>query len=80
MLNFGLENGQDCYCGKNAPEIIPCPENECNTPCAGDESEFCGGSWRLSLHVYYLGLQSQGIANGDCVQGIGSKRRFKFSI
>lgn len=47
---FGVENGDSCYCGNDDSKFIPVPTNECDKPCAGNTTEICGGSWRLSVY------------------------------
>ena len=46
---FGLENGDECYCGDSASKFIPAPFSNCKKPCSGDQSEFCGSSWRMNV-------------------------------
>ncbi|TGJ86013.1 hypothetical protein E0Z10_g2742 [Xylaria hypoxylon] len=48
---FGTEFGRECHCG----DILAASSNQtdlsdCNTPCAGDASEYCGASNRLNLY------------------------------
>ena len=45
-----LENGDACYCGNADDKFIPTDPKECNIPCTGDQSQFCGGSWRLQVY------------------------------
>ncbi|KAM0714477.1 hypothetical protein Q7P37_010264 [Cladosporium fusiforme] len=46
----GLEFGSQCYCGNamtsGAVKVI---ESSCKTPCAGNSSQSCGGTSRLSV-------------------------------
>ncbi|KAI0808290.1 hypothetical protein C8Q74DRAFT_1189458 [Fomes fomentarius] len=56
-FNFaGLEFAQECWCG-NAIENggTNATLADCNLPCAGDATEFCGAGNRLS--VYWNGVQ-----------------------
>ena len=46
----GVENGDACYCGNADDKFIPTDPKECNIPCTGDQSQFCGGSWRLQVY------------------------------
>ncbi|KAG8840047.1 hypothetical protein FRB91_006583, partial [Serendipita sp. 411] len=47
----GLEFGRECFCGNaSAPLADNAEMNECNMPCLGDASEFCGGPNRLLLY------------------------------
>ncbi|KAJ7287133.1 WSC domain-containing protein, partial [Mycena rebaudengoi] len=46
----GVEFGSECYCD-HAPQAsgLPVELSECNVPCAGDATEFCGAGNRLNL-------------------------------
>ena len=44
-----MQAGDECYCGNDDSAFIPAQSAECNTPCSGDSTETCGGSWRLNL-------------------------------
>ena len=46
---YGLQNGNECYCGNSIFGAIPAYESQCNRPCTGDRSQYCGGSWRLKI-------------------------------
>ena len=46
----GVENGDACFCGNADDKFIPTDPQECNIPCTGDSSQFCGSSWRLQVH------------------------------
>ena len=46
----GVENGDACYCGNADNKFIPTDPGECNIPCTGDQSQFCGSSWRLQVY------------------------------
>ncbi|AEO70370.1 glyoxal oxidase-like protein [Thermothielavioides terrestris NRRL 8126] len=48
---FGTEYARECYCGNsfNAGSV-PAPDTDCNFPCAGDGSEYCGAGNRLSVY------------------------------
>lgn len=47
---FGLENGNQCFCGSEFryPLEIVNP-GECHVPCPGDAAENCGGYLRMNL-------------------------------
>ncbi|KAI0205412.1 heme peroxidase [Astrocystis sublimbata] len=48
---FGTEFGDECHCGNSlAASANLTALAECNMPCAGDASEFCGAGNRLSLY------------------------------
>jgi cell wall integrity and stress response component len=45
MPVMGLVNGTNCWCGALVPpEETKVDDNLCNTPCAGIDSEMCGGN------------------------------------
>ena len=49
----GLENRRECFCGNaiySGSTLVP-PHTNCNLPCAGDTTEICGGSNRLSIYA-----------------------------
>ena len=46
----GVENGDACHCGNADDKFIPTDPKECNIPCPGDPSQFCGSSWRLQVY------------------------------
>ncbi|KAM3512292.1 hypothetical protein MY11210_004076 [Beauveria gryllotalpidicola] len=52
----GLEYGQECYCGDPQNIIVKQSkkknENECDVPCVGNASAFCGGGSRLSTYFW----------------------------
>ncbi|OBT77116.1 hypothetical protein VF21_05045 [Pseudogymnoascus sp. 05NY08] len=48
---FGTEWSKECWCGNDpATGSDFAPLGECDYPCAGDASQLCGGSRRLSLY------------------------------
>ncbi|KAI4719470.1 WSC-domain-containing protein [Aureobasidium sp. EXF-10727] len=57
----GLEYASQCYCG-NSVASDRAPQNgilgNCFSPCAGDSSEYCGGSSALSIYQSCNGLSS----------------------
>ncbi|KAK3941138.1 WSC-domain-containing protein [Diplogelasinospora grovesii] len=46
---FGTEYGTECYCGSSLDQSLKADETECNAPCAGDATEYCGASFRLDI-------------------------------
>ncbi|KAI9778734.1 MAG: hypothetical protein M1835_004844 [Candelina submexicana] len=49
---FGVAGGDECYCG-HAPSLgvnLIDDDTACLTPCAGDDSEFCGGTGTLDMY------------------------------
>lgn len=64
---MGLVNGTDCWCGPMAPPIeTKVDTSQCNTPCAGINTEYCGGANMFTVYntgyslnkVEYLPLAS----------------------
>jgi len=51
-LYAGLQDGDQCFCGSNPGTLAP--GTDCNTPCAGDSTQTCGGAWRNSVYTAYL--------------------------
>lgn len=48
---FGTEYSAECYCGNALhASSSPAPLSECDMPCSGDASQFCGGPNRLTLY------------------------------
>jgi hypothetical protein len=48
---FGMEYSSECYCGYtiNAAAVAE-PATDCNMLCSGNDTEICGGSWRLTVY------------------------------
>jgi hypothetical protein len=46
---FGLEFGQECWCGQVAPNEGA--SNQCTFPCTGNSAETCGGPSALSVYA-----------------------------
>lgn len=51
---FGTEYGRECYCGNVLQQgSVKAPnQDDCNFPCAGDGSEYCGAGNRLELYQF----------------------------
>lgn len=48
---FGLEYGAECYCGtKLNPSSTLMNSSQCNIPCKGSNSEFCGSGSRMQIY------------------------------
>ncbi|PVF98141.1 WSC-domain-containing protein [Serendipita vermifera] len=48
----GLQDGRECYCGDiNISPSDLADIGDCNKPCLGDGSEFCGGSSRVLVYT-----------------------------
>ncbi|ROT36896.1 WSC domain-containing protein [Sodiomyces alkalinus F11] len=60
----GTEWFHECYCGNSlAPGGILANEADCNTPCAGDSAQPCGGGNRLTLY-FNEGVTGPGVNPG----------------
>ncbi|OAA77589.1 WSC domain containing protein [Akanthomyces lecanii RCEF 1005] len=47
---WGTEYGRECYCGNSlGAESKAAPLEQCNMPCGGDPTEYCGAGNRLEL-------------------------------
>ncbi|WVQ85831.1 hypothetical protein IAT38_007999 [Cryptococcus sp. DSM 104549] len=46
--NYGMENGNECYCSSITPKITLRPDSDCSTNCAGVSTEKCGAGGRIS--------------------------------
>lgn len=50
---MGVEYGRECFCGEElVGETAVRDVGECNMPCAGNRSEFCGAADRLGVYKY----------------------------
>ena len=47
---FGLEDGDQCFCGMDLDPTTKTTESECQLKCAGDKSLVCGGTLRLTVY------------------------------
>lgn len=48
---FGTEYGRECFCGNSLHSSSQeAPDSECNMPCVGDATEYCGAGNRLELY------------------------------
>ena len=59
LLNFCVQNGNECYCGDSQP--LPdvhqkVAESECAVPCPGNGEETCGGPYRMRLYSKVTGV------------------------
>ncbi|ESZ98504.1 hypothetical protein SBOR_1166 [Sclerotinia borealis F-4128] len=56
---FGTEYGRECYCGNVfSAGSVSAPNTDCSFPCAGNSSEFCGASGRLTVYQLNTTLSS----------------------
>ena len=45
----GVENGEQCMCGKAVDGAAPAKDSDCGTKCSGNNKEACGGEWRIGV-------------------------------
>ena len=45
----GVEYADECYCGNKRPSNEK-PSSECNSPCAGNDTQICGGACRINVY------------------------------
>ncbi|KAK4118393.1 WSC-domain-containing protein, partial [Parathielavia appendiculata] len=48
---FGVENGEECWCGDSLDTSKQTRAGECSTPCTGDGDVQCGGNWRINVYA-----------------------------
>ncbi|KAF8263422.1 copper radical oxidase [Lactarius quietus] len=49
----GVEYADECYCATSIGSTgVPAAAGDCNMPCSGNGSEFCGGPLRLNVYNY----------------------------
>ncbi|KAJ7741005.1 WSC domain-containing protein, partial [Mycena metata] len=46
----GVEFGQECWCSSSLPTSSLLSDNDCQTACTANTTEFCGGSSRLGVY------------------------------
>lgn len=47
---FGLEDGDQCFCGMDLDPAAETSETQCQLKCSGDSSLGCGGTLRLTVY------------------------------
>ena len=60
-LYAGVQFAEHCFCGNKRP-ITLVAQSQCKKPCAGDNSQICGGSWRMNIY------QNKGQHNFICIE------------
>lgn len=69
----GSEYSNQCYCANSIPasaQPVPGVVGNCNMPCAGNASEFCGGSALMSIYQKCTGSScsnAAGVGGGSSV-------------
>lgn len=47
----GTKNGKECWCGHSIAENVQLlPATACSTTCQGESSDYCGGTWAVSIY------------------------------
>ena len=50
-IYYGLQNGNQCWCGKEMPDAKFHKDNaECDKPCPGESNTKCGGHNRMNVY------------------------------
>lgn len=65
----GTQYGTQCYCGNT---FTPTNSTGCNTPCAGDKDQICGGPWRNSVYVNNAILESTSTSSSSSASSTGT--------
>lgn len=48
--HYAVQAGTECWCGNEIAEATEkLQESDCDYKCMGDQSQICGGSWKMSL-------------------------------
>ena len=62
---FGVQRGDECYCGNHDFNFLPSPSLECNKPCDGNKNQFCGGLWRMNVYLNENDQRPEGLPISD---------------
>lgn len=46
----GLQYHRQCFCGNSYNRFRPLPLTACGAACSGNQTEMCGGNWKLSVY------------------------------
>ncbi|XP_052253970.1 uncharacterized protein LOC127860144 [Dreissena polymorpha] len=70
----GVESGNECFCGNTMHNPHESPDTECADLCPGDDSEICGGHWRIRVFTNWVTAcgPTPTIANGIATLRKGS--------
>ncbi|CAM9128630.1 unnamed protein product [Laminaria digitata] len=51
-MYYGVEYGKECFCGDRESTYYehPLDEHSCKTPCPGDKTRHCGGSYAINVY------------------------------
>uniref|UniRef100_K1QKY9 Putative fungistatic metabolite n=1 Tax=Magallana gigas TaxID=29159 RepID=K1QKY9_MAGGI len=55
---YGLENGEECFCGDYLTKSYKKSDSECKMACKGKRAQACGGTWRVLIYrnPYYRSI------------------------
>lgn len=61
----GMKYPDECYCGLTIENNNsgPTPNTDCDMTCAGNLSEYCGGSYQLSMYHYIQAITTPPVVN-----------------
>ena len=76
-IYYGLQNGNQCWCGKEIPDAKFHKNNaECDKPCPGESNTKCGGHNRMNVYQIRSD-QSRPDPKGGCYEdNTNGKRLF----
>ena len=57
---FGVQNGNECWCGNHYGRYSIRSNLECRSQCRGDKSTYCGGAWRNNVYTTGVVVASKG--------------------
>ena len=47
-----VQNHRECFCGDEfRQETKFLKDSECNRPCDGDQTQMCGGGWKMNVYT-----------------------------
>lgn len=70
---FGVEYARECYCGNSfGAGSVVAPATDCNFPCAGNSTEYCGAGNRLSVYAIGAAASSSTLPSGTATQTVTS--------
>uniref|UniRef100_A0A1I8J1C5 WSC domain-containing protein n=1 Tax=Macrostomum lignano TaxID=282301 RepID=A0A1I8J1C5_9PLAT len=61
---FGVQNGNQCFCGNHYGRFGIRPNTECRMQCSGDKTTYCGGVWRNKIFTTGLSTRVKGVNAG----------------
>ncbi|XP_048734636.2 uncharacterized protein LOC125650402 [Ostrea edulis] len=52
-MYYGVENGNECWCGDSLRRRVKKSDNDCLKQCRGNRNQGCGGPWRVAVYRNY---------------------------